>query len=473
MFRILFIITFLLSTLFASLSELDKKINLNQDIYDNVIKDKSNIDKNINELAQSIQKNEATYEDILEKLNEANEKIISNKLKLEKSKKEIAIFEKKAIDLKKKKEYIEEHVIKYIIDKYAMSIGLKHLNKESLDDIINREVYSLILENAKEEVFNLNINYIKVNQDTRKNKNKISKLNIYIQNQLKIKKEYLDMEEKEKNIISSLKNKHKSYQDNLKNLIKKQNKVSELLANLSILKSTSLKKETNNTRRKKRLERERLARQKKINQRKERERKKRLARLAKLTEENIRKRAKLNHKKITKKELKNKVEKETKEIKFISKKKLDDDINLKVKKIGSSTKGVKISKYYGKKTIAPLKNYTIVKKFGKYYDSVYKIELFNESISLKAKKTNSKVYNVFNGEIVYAKNNSGLLANVVIVKHSKGLHTIYSHLDKISPTLKVGKWIKKGYVVGRVNNILQFQATKNNKYIDPEKLFRK
>ncbi|MEA3314739.1 MAG: peptidoglycan DD-metalloendopeptidase family protein, partial [Campylobacterota bacterium] len=353
------------------------------------------------------------------------------------------------------------------------SMGIKQVNKESLDDIINKEVYSLILDNAKEEVFNLNINYIKVNKDTRSNKNEILKLSKYIQNQLKIKKEYLDMQEKQKDIIRSLKNKHKEYQDNLENLITKQNRVSDLLGNLSILKNTELKKETDDIKRKKRLERERLARQKKANKKKELDRKKRLERLARLTEENIRKRAKLDNKKVTTKEIKKEVKKETKNIKFISKKKLDDDINIKVKKIGSSTKGIKISKYYGRKTIAPLKDYTIVKKFGKYYDSVYNIELFNESISLKPKKTNSKVYNVFNGEIVYAKNNSGLLANVVIVKHSKGLHTIYSHLDKISPTLKVGKWIKKGYVVGRVNNILQFQATKNSRYIDPEKLFRK
>ena len=122
--------------------------------------------------------------------------------------------------------------------------------------------------------------------------------------------------------------------------------------------------------------------------------------------------------------------------------------------------------------MAPLKSYTITKKFGKYYDRVYKMELFNESVSLKTKKQNAKVFSVFKGQIVYAKQNSGLLANVVIVKHRNKLHTIYSHLDKISPTLKVGKWIPKGYVVGRVNDTLEFQATRNSKYIDPMKLIK-
>ena len=53
-----------------------------------------------------------------------------------------------------------------------------------------------------------------------------------------------------------------------------------------------------------------------------------------------------------------------------------------------------------------------------------------------------------------------------------GLHTIYSHLDQISPSLKVGRWIKKGYVVGRVNDTLTFQATKNELHINPKDLFR-
>jgi len=91
---------------------------------------------------------------------------------------------------------------------------------------------------------------------------------------------------------------------------------------------------------------------------------------------------------------------------------------------------------------------------------------------MKPNKPNSKVYNVLSGKIVYAKKNSGTLENVVIVQHTGGLHTVYSHLDKIAPTLKTNKWIKKGFVVGRVSNILMFQATKNSKFINPQDLFK-
>lgn len=45
---------------------------------------------------------------------------------------------------------------------------------------------------------------------------------------------------------------------------------------------------------------------------------------------------------------------------------------------------------------------------------------------------------VLNGKVVYAKN-AGMLANVVI-QHEGVLIQFYSHLDEISPTLKI--WVR-------------------------------
>jgi murein DD-endopeptidase MepM/ murein hydrolase activator NlpD len=236
--------------------------------------------------------------------------------------------------------------------------------------------------------------------------------------------------------LGSLKKKHKNYQNNLTALISKQNKITDLLGSLNILKKKEIKNEELRIRKAKRLAR------KKKNEKKKRERE-----LAK----------------------KNKI---SQKIQIEKRDNFDDNIDIEVKKIGSSAKGVKVSKYYGKTTIAPLRSYEITKRFGKYYDAVYKMELFNESVAIRTKIPNAKVFSVFKGQVVYAKQNSGLLENVVIVKHKNNLHTIYSHLDQISPTLKVGKWIAQGYVVGRVSDTLEFQATKNSKYIDPLNLIK-
>jgi murein DD-endopeptidase MepM/ murein hydrolase activator NlpD len=143
----------------------------------------------------------------------------------------------------------------------------------------------------------------------------------------------------------------------------------------------------------------------------------------------------------------------------------------KVKQRGSSYQKIKTKRYRGKKTIAPIDNYKLVKKFGPYTDPIYNIKIFNESVSLKPKKANAKVKNVLNGKVILAQNTS-LLDNVVIVEHANGMHTIYAHMDKIAPTVKKGKKIRKGSVIGRVNNELMFEVTQKKYHIDPMQLIR-
>lgn len=143
----------------------------------------------------------------------------------------------------------------------------------------------------------------------------------------------------------------------------------------------------------------------------------------------------------------------------------------KVKKVGSSYQAVKTKKYSGKKTIAPLDSYTITKKYGTYTDPIYGIKIFNESISLKPKKSNAKVKTVFNGKVIYA-DKTAVLDNIVIVEHSNGLHTIYANLSQISPNIKKGSKIKKGYTIGRVSEELIFEVTQKSFHINPIRLFK-
>ena len=143
----------------------------------------------------------------------------------------------------------------------------------------------------------------------------------------------------------------------------------------------------------------------------------------------------------------------------------------KVTKRGSSYQSVKSKKYRGKKTIAPLSGYRVVKKFGPYTDPIYKIKIYNESVSLQPNQRNAKVKTVLNGKVILAKKTQ-LLDNVVIIKHANGLHTIYAHLDQIAPTIKKGKRVKKGAVIGRVDSELTFEVTQNSYHIDPMTLIK-
>ncbi len=140
-----------------------------------------------------------------------------------------------------------------------------------------------------------------------------------------------------------------------------------------------------------------------------------------------------------------------------------------VKQFGSSYTGSLVKKYNGKKTIAPLENFSVKQRFGNFTDPIYNIKMFNENVILRSKSPDARVKSVFDGKIVFAKQ-TNLLQKVVIVEHSGGIHTIYAHLNQISPNIKVGKKVKKGEVIGRVKNDLTFEVTQEKFHINPLEL---
>lgn len=145
------------------------------------------------------------------------------------------------------------------------------------------------------------------------------------------------------------------------------------------------------------------------------------------------------------------------------------NINKKIKQYGSSYQESRVAKYHGARTIAPLENAYVKRKFGNYTDPVYNIKIFNESIVLGTKSDNSQVKNVLNGEVVFV-NETAVLGKLIIVKHTGNIHTIYAHLSQIAPTIKVGSIIKKGYVIGRISGDLTFEVTQANHHINPLEL---
>ena len=420
-------LSILLFTVALSANNLDNKIKSNQQNLKKQENVKNATNTKIKTLAKQIISQNSELKKLENEIKKVNNDISKHQKLLDISLKELDLLNIKSKILLKRKISSEDQLINLIIEDYASSKALSLANENSLKELVNSEIYNLISNNTKDEILKIDNMYMDIAQNKITNETDILKLNSYIVKR-KRKKEILGfLKVKHSKSLHALNIKHKEYQEALKKTIKKQTSLASLLGNLNILKSKELKRE-------------------KIKKEKEN---KRLLALKK-------KREKQKKKSITQKE-----------VQASNAQKID----LEVRMLGSSTKGVKISRYRGRKTIAPLKNYTVVKKFGKYFDPVYKIKLFNESVVLKTKRKKSKVYSVLNGKVVYAKQNSGMLENVVIIQHQNGLHTIYSHLDQISPTLRVGKWIKKGYVVGRVDNMLTFQATKNNAHINPQDLF--
>lgn len=143
----------------------------------------------------------------------------------------------------------------------------------------------------------------------------------------------------------------------------------------------------------------------------------------------------------------------------------------RVRQINSSYQAQDVYSYQGGKTISPVTGATIVKRFGTYEDPVYKIKIFNESVTLQAPSSDAQVVSVLDGKVVYA-GNSSMLGKVVVIAHSGNMHTVYAGLSKIPPTIRVGSTVSKGYTIGKVTKQLIFEATKNSKHIDPLKLIQ-
>lgn len=422
MVKIVLISVILLSNMaFASTKAIESKISTNKKILEANKRLNRQTQAKIDNLSKEIKTQTSELNKINSKIKILNQVILTQKDKLQHTQSRLEELEIKALDIQKEKEKNEYDIVNIIVENFSWAFALNLASKKSLQEIIDTEMYAVLSSNTKEEINRLNKQYLIINQNKIQNEEEIVKLKKFIKVETKRKESLAHLQKEQEKTIGSLQKKHLAYQDELKTVVKKQKSLSTLLSKLNILKEDELKKEQ--------------------------ERQKKLALEKQKREQNL------------------------KQNKATTQEKLANNIDIEVRMLGSSTSGIKIGRYKGAKTIAPLKSYKITKKFGKYFDPVYKIELFNESIVLKSNEEKAKVFNVLNGKVVYAKKDSGMLENVVIIQHDNGLHTIYSHLDQISPTIKVGKWVQKGYVVGRVNELLTFQATKNSTHINPQDLF--
>jgi len=139
-------------------------------------------------------------------------------------------------------------------------------------------------------------------------------------------------------------------------------------------------------------------------------------------------------------------------------------LNLNVKKYGSLYFTPNVTNYRGLKTIPPLKG-KIIKKFGSYIDPVYKIRIYNDSITIKAYKKNSIVRAILGGRIIYVGTSNG--KGIIIIKHRNNLFSIYANLEQISPILKKGLYVKKGQIIARIKNNLEFEITYKDHPINP------
>ncbi|MDY0232943.1 MAG: peptidoglycan DD-metalloendopeptidase family protein [Sulfurimonas sp.] len=403
----LFLVIILASSMVFAKTSVDSDIKKTSSKLSTFSKSYSNLNEKMDETAKAILKQKKEIEVQEKHIANLKEELSNKEATYESSTKQLDELKGVQTNLKSTQEKLEEELVFTIAQSVSLSVILEEEMDASEKSLIEFEVLTVMLEESKQKIRKLNAEFY----DNSKN---IDTLNEHA-NSLEVEIASIDAKRKDliatnkKNIkdLKSLEIAKNSYKKELQDVLKKQDQLKETLAKLNIIKIDEIRKA-------KEAEQRRKA--------------------------------------------------------FDAKAAVSDDNLPNVKKHGSSYQAVKTKKYVGSKTIAPFSPYTITKKYGTYTDPIYGIKVFNESISLKPKQNNAKVKTVFNGRVIYA-DKTAVLKNIVIIEHDNELHTIYANLSQISPDIKKGMRIKKGYAIGRVDDELIFEVTQKSYHIDPENLF--
>ena len=347
--------------------------------------------------------------------------------------------------------------ISLLSEQFSIIFAMEQAHEPTRESILSQEVYIAYKKHNSKIIATLSADIDKLKKQKNdkvvlrnKTKNKINRI-------VKKRDEYAQKKLAKEKLRKKLSGDEEKYNTKLAKIVDKQNSLRSTLAKLNILHTQEVKEATKRAVAKKEAMRLEKKRQREIREAKALARTK--ARKAQETlkqakTEKARKKARLAAKE---------AEKENKKVYKESE---------KVRQVNSSYKKSQTYAYKGGKTISPLPGSKLVKKFGTYVDPIYKIKIFNESISLKPATTNANVKSVLNGKVILAKKTS-LLNNIVIIEHDNGIHTIYAHLDKIAPTIQKGKRLKQGSIIGRVNDELMFEVTQKNYHINPLQLIAK
>ncbi len=388
-------------------------------------KKQKQLNQQLSKIAKSILKAEKENIALAKALKALEKDQERNEEKYSKAKKKINAFKGKIETLDQTIKKQNAHFVTLLIDQFSLMTAIHQMKKRTIDSVIMEEIYETYKDKSTQTLRTLKAEISHSLQKKQKALGYQKKIEKSISKITKKREAYIKKKAQKEKLLAKLTQDELSYRKNIKELMKKQSMIRSTLAKLNIIRQDEVAKEQA-------LEK---ARQKEIN--------KRAAARTVARDNNTQ-----GH---------------------VSAQAFRNSEN--VKQVGSSYHKDKVYRYRGAKTISPLKGARVVKSFGTYIDPLYKMKIFNESITLKAPSKNAKVRNVLNGKVVFAGQNS-MLGKVIVIAHGGKLHTVYAGLSRISPEIKVGKRVKKKTIIGKVKRKLIFEATKNSKYINPMRLIR-
>ena len=413
-FRTFLLILAVCATLFAAGATANKTQSTKQNLKTKVEQEKR-LNKKLDELAKSILSGEENVKTTAEQISALSVQVkeLESSAKAADASLNTLIAQNK--DLLAEQKRIEASLLAIISKRFAYDLIVPKNYIESEESIISAEILNSLTKDSQNEVNKIAKDYSKTINSIKSQTDKISAIKLDLAEFRSKQDKLIALQTKQKKDLAQLKSDKDSYEKELSAIQADQEELRKTLEKLAIIAKN------------------------------EEEEKARAQQKAKLEEA---KKAKNNEKLASQ-----------------SQKTAKND----VRQVGSSYQMSQVKRYTGAKTIAPLEKFTLKQAFGDYTDPIYKIKIFNESVVLRSALSDAVVKNVLDGKVVFAKETS-LLQKVVIVENKDGIHTIYAHLSKIAPTIKVGSRLKKGYVIGRVERDLTFEVTQKNYHINPMEL---
>ena len=413
-FRAFLLILAVCATLFAAGTTANKTQSTKQNLKTKVEQEKR-LNKKLDELAKSILSGEENVKTTAEQISALSVQVkeLESSAKAADASLNTLIAQNK--DLLAEQKRIEASLLAIISKRFAYDLIVPKNYIESEESIISAEILNSLTKDSQNEVNKIAKDYSKTINSIKSQTDKIGAIKLDLAEFRSKQDKLIALQTKQKKDLAQLKSDKDSYEKELSTIQAEQDELRKTLEKLAIIAKN------------------------------EEEEKARAQQKAKLEEA---KKAKNNEKLASQ-----------------SQKTAKND----VRQVGSSYQMSQVKRYTGAKTIAPLEKFTLKQAFGDYTDPIYKIKIFNESVVLRSALSDAVVKNVLDGKVVFAKETS-LLQKVVIVENKDGIHTIYAHLSKIAPTIKVGSRLKKGYVIGRVERDLTFEVTQKNYHINPMEL---
>lgn len=400
---------FILICAFLCAQDFDKEIKKTSQGLNERLQREKMLTNRLEALGAEVEKYNQQIQSLDKKISTSSTLVERNKALVKQKVDELSELDRQHIALESQRSGIENELVRYLSEELAFVILLNEYSLNSPEEMVQQDIFGSLSADSKKKIQTLTKEQNTILGQIKKVEDNIAAIKDIIATENKRQKGLDDARKKHKEALIGLNSELKRYNDELNKILQERENLQRLLEALNV---------------KQQEEKERLARQK------ERE----------LARKNMAQSSQTNN---------------------IQK--------IDVRQVGSSYHNVRTTKYTGKKTIAPLDKYKIDRKFGPYYDPIYNLQTFSESVTFIPLENAAKVKSVLDGEVIFAKE-VPLLKKVVVIKHNNNLHTIYAQLDEITQNISVGKKVARGFVIGSVNSKLMLEVTQKNLHLDPLEL---